>query len=508
MGMNIAERLRLLISEMVSRRRLVTALFLLVSLAVTAAGLMWPKSYTSYSTVHITDNALISGLIGSDGEGRGSNLGAIAQEILFGRSVLTEVAGSAGWDLQAQEPERAEYLLERLRESTTVSLVGESLIRIEYKDSEPSRAQTVAQAFADNLIGEVVHANAADSEQTLGFIEAQASKYEAKLDRLEKQVEQFRDRNRLAGPTAEERSAERLARLSEEYERMKRALEEARVRKTSIEEQLAQGVGSENLMSSVEESYQAQLSELRGRLAELRVRYRDSYPDVRATRAQIAQVEERLRALREGAADAQELAMQAVQASPAYETLRAEAREAGVQVQTLRTQLGAMEKQIEAARQEQQAVRKNSNRLAQLTRDYEVTRELHQDLLRRRETARVSASLEEAGTASGLRVEEPAFLPRQAEGPRLLYFLVGAVGLGLLFPVGIVLAIQQLDPRIRRSDQVSRFTELPVLAAVPRYRRPIEERAQVRGAASSIFIIILGIAVVAIAGILRLQGEI
>lgn len=508
MGMNLAERLRLLISEVVSRRRLVTALFLLVSLAVTAAGLMWPKSYTSYSTVHVTDNALMSGFIGSEGGDRNSDLGAIAQEILFGRSVLTEVAGRAGWDLQALEPERAEYLLDTLRERTTVSLVGESLIRIEYKDPEPGRAQAVAQAFADNLIGEVVHANAADSEQTLGFIEAQARKYETKLDRLEKAVEQFRDRNRLAGPEAEERAAERLARLSEEYEGMKRALEEARVRKASIEEQLASGTGSENLMSSVEESYQAQLSELRGRLAELRVRYRDSYPDVRATMAQIAQVEGRLRDLREGAADAQELATQAVRASPVYESLRAEARAAGVQVETLRTQLGAMEKQLEQARQEQQRVRRNSSKLAQLTRDYDVTRELHQDLLRRRETARVSASLEEAGTATGLRVEEPAFLPRQAEGPRLLYFLAGAVGLGLLIPLGIVFAIQQLDPRIRRSDQVARFSELPVLAAVPRYRRPIEERAQVRGAASSIFIIILGIAVVAIAGILRLQGEI
>lgn len=508
MGMNIAERLRLLVSEVVSRRRLITALFLLVCLAVTTAGLMWPKSYRSYATVHVTGNALVAGLIGENSEGRGSDLGAIAQEILFGRSILTRVAGRGGWDLDAVEPQQAEYLLDRLRDSTTISRVGDSLIRIEYKDAEPERAQVVAQAFADMLIGEVVHANAADSEQTLGFIEAQAVKYEAKLQQLEKAVEQFRDRNRLAGPAAEERAAERLARLSDEYERMKRDLEEARVRKAAIEQQLAGGVGSANLMSSVEEAYRAQLSELRDRLAELRVRYRDSYPDVRSTMAQIAQVEDRLRALREGSADARQLATDAVQASPVYESLRTEAREAGVQVDTLRTQIAAMEDQIEAARNEQQEVRKNSNRLAQLTRDYEVTRELHQDLLRRRETARVSASLEEAGTASGLRVEEPAFVPGQAEGPRLLYFLVAAVGLGLLFPVGTIFAIQQIDPRIRRSDQVSRFSELPVLAAVPRYRRRAEERAQVRGAASSMFIIILGIAVVAIAGILRLQGEI
>jgi len=152
-------------------------------------------------------------------------------------------------------------------------------------------------------------------------------------------------------------------------------------------------------------------------------------------------------------------------------------------------------------------VRQRSNRLAQLTRDYEVTRELHQDLVRRREAARVSASLEGAGTASGLRVEEKAFVPHQAEGPRLLYFIAGGVGLGLFVPVALIFALQQLDPRIRRSDQVLQSGEFPVLAAVPHLRRPAEERHQVRRALGSVALVLAGIALAAVVGILRVQGE-
>jgi polysaccharide chain length determinant protein (PEP-CTERM system associated) len=507
MGMNIAERMRLLVSEAFARRKLVTALFLVTTLAVTAAGLLWPKSFTSYSTVHVAGNALVSGLVdGSDTDE--SDWGSIAKEILFGKTVLSKVADTGGWDLNAMPPDKADYLLQKLRDSTEVSLVGDSLIRIEYRDSEPARAQRVAQAYADTFIAEMVQSKASSSQQTLKFIDAQAKKYEAKLQRLEKAVEQFREQHQLAGPDAQTRSAERLARLQDEYQQMQRSLEEAQVRKDSVEKQLHAGTGSANLMSSVEEAYRAQLSELRKQLADLRVRYHDSFPDVRTTKSRIAQVEERLRALKEGSGDAQELASEAVQASPVFEELRSQAREAGVQLQTLRTQLAATKKELEAAQKEQEQVRKNSNRLAQLTRDYEVTRELHQNLLRRREAARVSANLERAGAASGLRVEEPAFLPHKAEGPRLLFFLAGAVAMGLLLPVGGIFAIQQLDPRIRRSDQLSQFSDFPVLAAVPCYRKPAQERAQIRGALSSVLLMLVGIAIVAAAGVLRLQGDI
>jgi polysaccharide chain length determinant protein (PEP-CTERM system associated) len=386
--------------------------------------------------------------------------------------------------------------------------VGESLIRIQYTDADPRRAQVVAQAFADLLIEQVVQAHASDSAETVAFIDAQAKKYELRLRELEQAVDNFREQHRLSRADSQERVAERVARLTEHYHRIQAELEEARVRKSSIEQQLSEGAGSTNLMSSAEEAYRAQLSELRERLAELRVRYRDSYPDVQATMGQIAQVQQRLKDLRNGSSDARELAAEALQASPVYETLRAEAREADVQVQTLTTRLAALEEQLEEARRDQQEAGRSSSKLAQLTRDYEVTRELHQDLLRRREAARVSASLGEAGPASGLRVEEPAFLPHQGEGPRLLMFMGGAVGLGLLLPVGMIFTLQQFDPRIRRSDQISRFSELPVLAAVPRYRRPAEERAQIRGVVASAFLITVGIAAVAMAGILRLQGVI
>lgn len=508
MGMNIAERIRLLAAELFSRRALVTGTFLLVSLAVTAVGLAWPKSFTSYATVQVAGNSLISGLVEGRAAEQSSDWGAVAQEILYGRRVLTRIAERGGWTPQSMEPEQADYLLDKLRDSSEISLVGESLIRIEYSDSDPRRAQAVAQAFADLLIQEVVQAQASDSAETVAFIDAQAKKYESRLRELEQAVEQFQERHRLSGTASEERMAERVARLTEQYHRIEAELEEARVRKSSIEQQLADGAGSANLMSSVEESYRAQLSELRERLAELRVRYRDSYPDVQATMDQIAQVEQRLRAVRSGSPAARELAAEALRASPVYESLREQIREAEIQVQTLTSRLTALDEQLSGARSDQQEAGRSSNRLAQLTRDYEVTRELHQDLLRRREAARVSASLDEAGSASGLSVEEPAFLPHQAEGPRLLMFMGGAVGLGLLLPVGMIFTLQQFDPRIRRSDQILRFSELPVLAAIPRYRRPAEERAQVRGVVASVLLIIVGLAAVVIAGIARLQGVI
>jgi len=230
MGPNIAERIRLLVSEVLSRHRLVAIVFLLISLAATGAGLIWPKTFTSSATVHVSENRLMEGIVpGSGGVGQ-EEWGELAQETLFGRSVLTKVAARGGWNLDAIGEEDAEYLFDRLRSSTEVGHVGDSLIRIEYSDSKAGRAQRVAQAFADLLIDEILQGSAASSEKTLGFIEQQAKKYEQKLQRLESAVEAFRTKHDPAGPEAQEQAAERTARLAQEYRELKRQLQEARFR--------------------------------------------------------------------------------------------------------------------------------------------------------------------------------------------------------------------------------------------------------------------------------------
>jgi len=509
MGSHIAETVRLLVSELVRWRRSVTILFLVIAISLTLLGLIWPKSYVSSTTVHVSDNDVIDGLLeGGGGEEEGADWVAVAEELLLGRRVLLDVLEAGGRTGENVAPERLERLMDGLRKRTSVTHVSDTIIRIRYRDKDPKRAQKVTKEYGRLLIREISEANSSNTEEALSFIEKQALKYEEKLDSLETAVEKFREENPEAGPEAEERAADRVASLSEEYQELSRTLKEQQAKKQSLEEQVSPDAVSSEVVASVEDDYRQELNELRNRLANLRLRYRDTYPDVKATKRKVERLEKRLTALRnrEQATDREEAARKAITASPVLAELRNEAHETATRIKTLKSQLRESERQLKTAKEYRDKVRNNSRRLSQLTRDYEVTKELYQDLLRRREAARVKASLDGSGEGAGLKTEEPAFLPHRADGPRLLYFMSAGILFGAVIPVGLLFALQHVDPRIRRPEQLPYGGELPVLVRIPRYLLPLEERSKRRGIIASAAAVLLGVVIVAVMGILRLKG--
>lgn len=71
-----------------------------------------------------------------------------------------------------------------------------------------------------------------------------------------------------------------------------------------------------------------------------------------------------------------------------------------------------------------------------------------------------------------LRVEVPASLPSAPTSPKpVLSVAVALIG-GLVLGLGGVFALQLLDPRLRREDQLSERFSVPVLAAIPTERGP------------------------------------
>ncbi|MFV1985566.1 MAG: hypothetical protein ACC657_18600, partial [Thiohalomonadales bacterium] len=102
--------------------------------------------------------------------------------------------------------------------------------------------------------------------------------------------------------------------------------------------------------------------------------------------------------------------------------------------------------------------------LAQLTRNYEVNQGIYQDLLRRRENARVSKSLDEERSGLTFEIQEPAKLPLIPTGLRFLHFAIAGLFLGLLIPIAGIMLLLQIDPRVRFSQILAIEMGLPVLA--------------------------------------------
>ena len=91
---------------------------------------------------------------------------------------------------------------------------------------------------------------------------------------------------------------------------------------------------------------------------------------------------------------------------------------------------------------------------------------IYQDLLRRKENARVSKSLDQERSGLTFEIQEPAKLPLIPTGIRFMHFAMAGLLLGILIPIIGILILLQVDPRIRFSQVIASELEFPVLGEV------------------------------------------
>ena len=121
-------------------------------------------------------------------------------------------------------------------------------------------------------------------------------------------------------------------------------------------------------------------------------------------------------------------------------------------------------------------IQENKTQYSELTRDMEVNEQIYNDLLRRREKARVSMYLDIEGQGLNFRINETAQFPLDPVGPQFQLFASAGLILGALAPFGLAAGALQIDPRVRARKQLEDGIGLPVLAEMPHVRTPYEKR--------------------------------
>jgi hypothetical protein len=131
---------------------------------------------------------------------------------------------------------------------------------------------------------------------------------------------------------------------------------------------------------------------------------------------------------------------------------------------------------------------------SELFRMYDSTREIYQDLLKRRENARVSMDLDAEHHNFNMRVQEEAEVPATASSLRLMHIAIIGLLLALLIPLGVAFAIVKFDRRVRSSQQVERLARVPLLVAIPYEARRF--RSIVRSRNLKVALLVAGVFVV------------
>ncbi len=469
----INELAPVLFAEIRRREIAMTAIFAVVALIGLGVGLLWPRSFSASTTILVQESGIIQPLL----EGRAVATGnadraGIARQVIFSRRIMNEILATGGWTAKNPAPIEQDRLIEAIENRTTITAPRDNLIQIAYRDSDAKRTFDVTQRFAELFISESLAAKERESREAYEFINSQVEDYHRKLTDAEENLKKYRSANADAQPGAGTDVNSRISALRGQVEQARMDLMAQRSQEAAMVSQLS-GESEVNSVQTPEGVIRAQLAELQTQLDRLLLQYTDEYPDVVRVRHQIDDLKTQLTKEAQRAADAKSAGVphaldQAAQFNPLYQQLRSRLAELRQNTAATQSRMDASEAMLNQELDRSRRVAASESALAELTRDYEVNRDIYQDLLKRRENARVSMNLDEEKRGLTFRIQDPAIMPLRPSGLRFMHFALAALVLGIALPIGFVFGVTRYDPRIRSATQLEQLG-IPVLAAVPFY---------------------------------------
>ena len=432
-----------------------------------------PKVYTSSTTIEANKQNILSPLMKGTAVSTTTGLRekdriALYQEVIFSKKVMNEVIVHAGWiDESATEIEKSRMIRDVISK-TTVTKAGPNFVKIEFTDGDPQQAFRTTKILGDLFIGESVSVAQRESNDAYEFISSQADDYHQKLLVAEQKLKNFKTKAMDESMGSEAKVFARVSKLRHDVEKTTLEIQEERIRLQSIQRQLS---GEEQVASSITREGQllTQISQLQQQLAQLRLDYHDSYPDIVRLKHQIEDLRTLLNnpSSQEPAVSINQGGADSFNVNPAYANLRDELTKTKTRIAALQSRIAQSQKLLGVELERAKKMPEFEAALAELVRDYEVTNKVYEDLVKRRERARVSMNIDLEQRDQRFRIQEPALLPLEANG--LNFAQVAALGplAGIAMPLGVLLALFQLNPYIRHKSMISKQLNTKVLGEIP-----------------------------------------
>ncbi len=323
-----------------------------------------PLTLTVTDTDHytLTDDEgtpLLNGVVGERSEGHGVSI------------FVRELVAASGSEFEVVR-RRTPDVIQALKENLKISEKGDKtgILQIIYNNDDPQQAKAVVDTLARTYLRQNVERKSAEAEKALHFLQQQLPTVKEQLDEAESALNRYR---------------------------LKRGSVDISMQTQAVLDQAV--------------DLQKQLSQLQMKRSDLRQRYTDKHPLVKAVDEQMARVRQ----------DKQQL-----------------------------------DKQIKALPETEQE-------LIRLTRNVKVNTELYTFLLNKSQELKISR----ASTIGNVRILDFAVLPYKPVKPKKALILALGLVLGLFAGVLFVFIRQAMNRTIEDPDVIEQQTGLPVYAGIP-----------------------------------------
>lgn len=344
-------------------------------------------------------------------------------------------------------------------------LKNTSLIRVSYTSPDPQLAAGVLHTLA--TFYQEKHAEVHRPAGAFRFFQREADYYSDQLVASEARLQHFDTATGLVDPATQEQLAlQQISELQTKLDQDRAGIRAAQRRADQLKAEQSASPQRQTtvIRSSPNAELLAQLNstllslELKRR--EMLTKYAPEYPLVQETNAQIADAQKAL-------ANAQRIPVEQITTdrTPAQDWIATEMTKAETDRAGLEADAGSVQRELLEARTAAMKLNREGAAQQDLARDVKTAEANYLLYAGKREEARISDLLDQKRIVN-VSIAEAATVPAfpMRNWPWILAFgFFGAGGAG----IGAAYAADRLDPTFRSPDELSRYLDLKVLAAIP-----------------------------------------
>lgn len=496
---------------------MILGVFLLVTAVTCVITYRMPDIYTSETLIMVDPQKVPESYVRPTVTGDVRNrLGTLSQQILSATRLQKIIDNLNLYPVERKTMAREE-LIALMRAHISVKVVSDfggsqdlQAFRISYSGKDPRLVAQVTNELASLFIEENLKAREQQATGTTEFLENQLKDTRKALEAQEAKLRDFKLKHIGEMPEQQQATVQILGQLQSQLQLEGEALSRAEQQRSYLQSMIAQSStpvvdlderdpapAPPQVQSSAATSGTPRNSTLvnyKARLAALLTRYTEQHPEVQKLKGQIEEEEARLAVAGPEPAPVVEAPRPA---TPAVSQAKVERREPTPRMfvnPVLQSQLEAVEAEIAKRKQEQARLAKlvNSYRakleaipireqqIADLVRDYEISKAHYSQLLEKQLSAATATQLEIRQKGERFTILDPAQPAEKPSGPkRLLINSIGAVA-GLALGLLLALITEFLGVSITSPDQILASGGVAVLAVIPLIRTRSEQIARKR----------------------------
>ncbi len=343
---------------------------------------------------------------------------------------------------------------------------------VEYTDSNAARAQKICNAMTSLILDENLRTRAGIAQGTTDFLSRQVEDAKRAIDEQDSKLANFKKQYMGQLPGDADNNMRILMSLNSQLDATTQTLGRAQQDKTYTESMLAQQTAAwkSSQSSSNPQTLEQQLTQLQGQLMQLQARYTDDHPDVIKTKADIAEIEKKLKQINAAAA-----------ASTATDTNEKASATEPPEIRQLRLQIHQYQGVIEQATLDQKRLQSQigvyqgktamspgiEEQYKVLTRDNDNAQAFYKELLAKKSSADLGSSMENQQQGEQMHILAAAGLPESPSFPSRQLFAAGGMGAGLALGLLIAIWLEFSDKSIRTEKDAAAIMDLPLLISVP-----------------------------------------